>query len=130
MPLSTTEAKPLSKAEYDNQMTAILESFAIDLSQLANTNTARTARVALIKLQGELADTERRLVKVTPPQPIKTDQADLVAAMVEFKSELAPAIAKLTTDDETAVSSVSTLKGLNDVASAVQAIVKAGYDIG
>ncbi len=120
-------AKPLSKTAYDNRMTGILESFAVDLDQLATATGRGSAPHALAKLRRELATTEQKLAAITPPHPIRSDQARLVVAIAELRSELGPAIAKLNT---TAVNSVGDLKGLNDLASAVEAIVKAGYEIG
>lgn len=123
-------AKAVSKAAYDQQMTAVGKSFASDLSGLATANTASKAQLALTKVQGELAAMDKMLGAVTPPAPVKADHVRLVAAVGELESELGPVIAKLKTGDLTALGSVGSLKGLKDVDSAVRAIGEAGYDIG
>jgi hypothetical protein len=122
-------AKPLSKAQYDKQMTAIGKSFGAALGQFGTPSTAHKAQVAATKLQSEIGTIDVTIGAITPPAPIKADHARLVAAIGEFKRELGPVIATLKTGDTAVLKSMSTLKGLKDVDSAVQAINKAGYSI-
>jgi hypothetical protein len=123
-------ARALTRAVYDKQMTAIGKSFVSDLGVLGTAKTADEAELALVKVQGELAATDKRLGAIAPPAPIKADQARLVAAMGELGRELGPVIAMLKTGDLNALGSVGSLRGLRDIDGAVRAIGKAGYAIG
>lgn len=122
-------AKPLSKAQYDKQMTAIGKSFGTALGQFGSPKTAHEAQLAATKLQSEIGTIDTALGAITPPAPIRADHARLVAAIGEFERELGPVISTLKTGDTAVLKSVSTLKGLQDVDSAVAAISKAGYSI-
>lgn len=122
-------AKPLSKAEYDKRMTAIGKSFGTALGQFGSPKTAHKAQLAATKLQSEVGTIDVALGAITPPAPIKADHARLVAAVGEFERELGPVIATLKSGDTAVLKSVSTLKGLQDVDSAVEAISEAGYSI-
>lgn len=89
------------------------------------------AALALTKLRNQLAVIDKQLNGITPPTAIKADDARLVKAIREFENELGPVIAKLKSGAIKTLSSIpSSFKGQGDIASAVAAINKAGYNIG
>jgi len=121
--------KPLTKAAYDRRMTAIGLSMGADIRPVAEARTAHTAELALTKVKDEFAALDTQLAAITPPTPIRADQAHLVAAVGELENELASLIAKLHTGDLKVLNSFDSLKGNLDLAAAVKAISKAGYHI-
>jgi len=123
-------ARPLAKAAYDKQMTAIGKSLGSAFKPVAAAKTAHTAEVALVKVEAKLVAVETELDAITPPTAVKTDQAHLVTAIEELDGELDPVIAKLKTGDLKAINAIDSLKGIKDLTAAVEAIGAAGYNIG
>jgi hypothetical protein len=122
--------KPLGKAAYDKQMTAIGKSLGAAFEPVAGAKTAHKAEVALVKVQGKLAAVDQELDAITPPSAVKTDQAHLVKAIEELDRELDPVVAKLKSGDLKALGAIDSLKGIKDLTVAVEAISTAGYNIG
>ncbi len=122
-------AKPLSKADYVKQMTAIGKSLSTSIGKLGSATTAATAATALTKVQSDLRAAVNQLDAITPPDAAKTAHEQLATAVTEFADELDPVITKLKAGNLAALSSVTTLKGLTDIQAAANAITKAGYKI-
>jgi len=127
---SAAAHKPLSKAAYDKEMTAIGTSVGGDLKPVGAARTGHSEELALVKLQGELGAIGRELAAITPPGPVKADHALLVAAVQEFEREVGPVIATLKARHTSALASILELKGLLAIESTVAAINTAGYSIG
>jgi hypothetical protein len=131
-------AQPVTKAVYDKQLSALGKQFADDLNvaltQAPGTQSgstyARNAQRRITKLQRQLGAMDRTLLAIPPPASIRSRHARLVAAVREVEAELTPIIAALRKGDAAPLGSISTLKGLKDVESAVKAIDAAGYPIG
>jgi hypothetical protein len=121
--------EPLSKAAYDRQMTAIGRSLGTAFAPVGAATTAQEAQAALSTVEGELTSLENKARRITPPTPLAADQALLVTAFGEIRSELNPLITKLKSGELQAVNSIASLKGIKDLATAVHAISKAGYNI-
>ena len=121
--------KPLSKADYVKQMTAIGKSLSTSIGTLGSVTTPSKAATALAKVQTDLRAAVKRLDAITPPADVKTAHQQLATAVSEFADELGPVITKLKAGNLSALSSVTSLKGLTDIQSAANAITKAGYKI-
>lgn len=123
-------ATPLSKAQYRKQVTLIGKTFGTDVGLVSAATTVPAAALALARLRAQLAVIAKQLNRITPPTAIKADNARLVNAIREFENELGPVIAKLKSGAIKTLSSIpSSFKGQSDIASAVAAIDKAGYNI-
>jgi hypothetical protein len=120
---------PLTKAAYDRQMTAIGRSLGEAFAPVGAATTAPEAQAALSTVEGELTSLQEKARAITAPTPLTADQALLVTAFGEIRSELNPLIAKLRSGDLQALNSITSLKGIKDLATAVHAISKAGYSI-
>jgi hypothetical protein len=129
---TTTKAKatPLPKAAYVNRMKAIGQSLSTSLNSLGSATTAAKAAVALAAVQTDLRKAADRIESITPPEPIKTQHAQLAKAVRDFADELDPVIAKLKKGTITALQTVPTLKGLQEIQTASTAIANKGYKIG
>jgi hypothetical protein len=129
---ATTEATatPLPKAAYVNQMKAIGRSLSTSLNSLGSATTAAKAAVALAAVQTDLRKAADRIEAITPPEPIKTQHAQLAKAVRDFAEELDPVIAKLKKGTVSALQTVPTLKGLQEIQTASTAIASKGYKIG
>ena len=123
-------AKPLSKADYVAQMTAIGKSLSTSLNTMGSATDAKTAATSLVKVQTDLRAAVKKLDAITPPSDVKTAHEQLSKAVGEFADELGPVITKLKAGNLKALSSVTTLKGITDIQTAANAITKAGYKIG
>lgn len=124
-------ATPLSKAQYRKQVTLIGKTFGTDVGLVSGATTVPAAALALAMLRSQLAVIDKQLNGITPPTAIKADNTRLVNAIREFENELGPVIAKLKSGAIKTISAIpSSFKGQSDIASAVAAINKAGYNIG
>jgi hypothetical protein len=121
---------PLPKAAYVNKMKAIGRSLSTSLSSLGAATTAAKAAVALAAVQTDLRQAADRIESITPPEQIKTQHAQLAKAVRDFADELDPVIAKLKAGAMTALQTVPTLKGLQEIQTASTAIANKGYKIG
>jgi hypothetical protein len=122
-------SKPLSKADYNKQMTAIGKTLSDAITELGTVTTAAAAATELAKVQVDLRSAVKQVGTMTPPANVKAQTQQLAAAVSEFASELGPVIAKLKAGNLQALSSVTSLKGLKDIQTAAAAITKAGYTI-
>jgi len=124
-------SKPLDKAAYEKQMRAVGADLTKSLNALtASTGSATKAAAALVALQTHLRTAEKELGSITPPVNVKTQHADLVTALGEFADELDPVITQLKAGKMTALNDIGTMKGLNDIETASNAIAAKGYKIG
>jgi hypothetical protein len=121
---------PLPKAAYVNRMKAIGRSLSTSLSSLGAATTAAKAAVALTAVQTDLRKAADRIESITPPEQIKAQHAQLAKAVRDFADELDPVITKLKAGAMTALQTVPTLKGLQEIQTASTAIAKKGYKIG
>jgi hypothetical protein len=125
---ATTTALP--KAAYVSRMKTIGRSLSTSLNSLGAATTAAKAAAALTAVQTDLRKAADRIESITPPQQIKTQHAQLAKAVRDFADELDPVIAKLKTGAMTALQTVPTLKGLQEIQTASTAIANKGYKIG
>jgi hypothetical protein len=123
-------ATPLAKGAYVTRMKAIGRSLSTSLNTLGSATTAAKAAVALTAVQTDLRKAADRIQSITPPEPIKAQHAQLAKAVRDFADELDPVIAKLKAGTITALQSVPTLKGLQEIQTASTAIANKGYKIG
>jgi hypothetical protein len=121
---------PLAKAEYVTRMKAIGTSLSTSLNSLGSATTAAKAAAALAEVQSDLRAAADRIAAINPPDPIKKQHAQLAKAVRDFADELDPVIAKLKKGNMTALSTVPTLKGLQEIQTASTAIANKGYKIG
>jgi hypothetical protein len=134
--LTTTQATtaataaPLGKSAYVKQMKAIGRSLSSSLASLGTATTASAAATALEAVQAELRKAADRIDAITPPASIKAEHAQLEQAVRDFAEELGPVIAKLKAGTMSALSTVPTLKGLQEIQAASSAIASKGYKIG
>ena len=129
---TTTAAasEPLPKTEYVNKMKSIGQSLSTSLNSLGAATTAAKAAVALTSVQTDLRKAADRIESITPPEQVKTEHAQLAKAVRDFADELDPVIAKLKAGTMTALQTVPTLKGLQEIQTASTAIASKGYKIG
>jgi hypothetical protein len=128
---TTAETVPaLGKATYVKQMKAIGRSLSTSLNSLGSATTAAKAAAALEAVQADLRHAADRIESLTPPDAIKAQHAQLAKAVRDFADELDPVITKLKTGNMTALSTVPTLKGLQEIQTASTAIANKGYKIG
>ena len=123
-------ATPLPKSAYVNKMKAIGQSLSTSLNSLGSATTAAKAAVALTSVQTDLRKAAERIESITPPEPIKKQHEQLAKAVRDFADELDPVIAKLKAGTMTALQTVPTLKGLQEIQTASTAIANKGYKIG
>jgi hypothetical protein len=123
-------ATPLAKGAYVTRMKAIGRSLSTSLNSLGSATTAAKAAVALTSVQTDLRKAADRIESITPPESIKTQHAELAKAVRDFADELDPVIAKLKNGTITALQTVPTLKGLQEIQTASTAIANKGYKIG
>ncbi len=106
------------------------QSLSTSLNTLGAATTAAKAATALAKVQTDLRSAGDKLEAITPPDPIKTQHAQLVKAVRDFADELDPVITQLKAGKMTALQTVPTLKGLTEIQTASTAISNRGYKIG
>ena len=123
--------KPLDKADYVKQMQAIGRNLSTSLNALsASSSTPKKAAAALTKVQGQLNDAADKIDSITPPTDIAKPHKQLADAVREFASELTPLIKKVDGGNISALATLTSLKGVSDIAAASNAIAKKGYKIG
>ena len=127
---TTTTSSGITKAEYVREMKVIGQSLSTSLNTLGAATTAAKAATALAKVQTDLRSAGDKLEAITPPDPIKTQHAQLVKAVRDFADELDPVITQLKAGKMTALQTVPTLKGLTEIQTASTAISNRGYKIG
>jgi hypothetical protein len=127
---TTASGTAPSKTAYVSQMKVIGQSLSTSLNTLGSATTPAKAATALQKVQTDLRGAADRLAAITPPDPIKTQHAQLVKAVRDFADELSPVIKSLQGGKMTALSTVPTLKGLTEIQTASTAISNKGYKIG
>jgi hypothetical protein len=123
-------SKPLSKADYEQQMSAIGKSLTNSLNSLGTATSASKAATALKNLQTELEDAAGQMDAITPPDDVKTEHADLANGVREFGEQLGPIITKLEGGDMQAIAGVTSLAALAKIQEASTAINNKGYNIG
>jgi len=124
-------AKPLDKADYVKQMQAIGTNLSTVLNSLSGSATSpKKAAAALTRIQTDLNGAADKIDAMNPPADVATDQKKLGVAVREFADELDPLIKSLHGGKLSALQSLANLKGVSDIQSASQAIVKKGYKIG
>ncbi len=121
---------PLAKAGYVKQMKAIGRSLSTSLNSLGGATTAAKAASALESVQTDLRRAADRIESLAPPDAIKAQHAQLAKAVRDFADELDPVIKKLKGGNMTALSTVPTLKGLQEIQTASTAIANKGFKIG
>jgi len=121
---------PLAKAAYVTRMKAIGTSLSTSLNSLGAATTAAKAATALAAVQADLRTAAGRIEAITPPDAIKAQHAQLAKAVRDFADELDPVITKLKGGSMAALSTVPTLKGLQEIQTASAAIANKGYKIG
>jgi len=121
---------PLAKAAYVTRMKAIGTSLSTSLNSLGAATTAAKAATALAAVQADLRTAASRIEAITPPAAIKAQHAQLAKAVGDFADELDPVITKLKGGSMAALSTVPTLKGLQEIQTASTAIANKGYKIG
>jgi hypothetical protein len=121
---------PLPKATYVIKMKAIGRSLSTSLNSLGAATTAQKAASALQAVQTDLRHAAERIEALTPPPAIKAQHAQLAKAVRDFADELDPVITKLQSGNMQALSTVPTLKGLQEIQTASTQIASKGYKIG
>jgi hypothetical protein len=121
---------PLAKADYVRQMKAIGRSLSTSLNSLGSATTAQKAASALQAVQTDLRHAAERIESLTPPAAVKSQHAKLAKAVRDFADELDPVITKLKGGNMQALSTVPTLKGLQEIQTASTQIASKGYKIG
>jgi hypothetical protein len=130
---ATTTAEsstPLAKGEYVKQMQSIGKNLSRSLNSLGSATTAAKAANALETVQSDLRGAADRIESLAAPDRIKAQHAQLVKAVRDFADELDPVITKLKGGNMSALSSVPTLKGLQEIQTASTAIANKGFKIG
>jgi hypothetical protein len=123
--------KPLDKADYVKQMQTIGQDLSTSLNGLsASTASTKKAATALTKVQGELNAAADKIDAITPPTDIAKPHQQLADAVREFANELTPLIKKVQGGNIAALATLTSLKGVSDIATASDAIAKKGYKIG
>ena len=123
--------KPLDKADYVKQMQTIGHDLSSSLSGLsASTGSTAKAATALAKVQTELRAAADKIESITPPADIATEHKQLADAVREFADELTAVITKIKGGDITALATLTSLKGVSDIATASNKIAAKGYKIG
>jgi hypothetical protein len=120
----------LGKAAYVKQMKTIGQSLSTSLNLLGSATTAAKAATALTKVQGDLRAAADKLHSIVPPAQVVALHAQLEKAVRDFAAELTPVITKLKAGKLTALSTVPSLKGLQEIQTASTAITAKGYKIG
>jgi hypothetical protein len=121
--------EPLTKAEYERQMSTIGKSLTDSLNSLGSATSADAAATQLTKLQGELEDAADEMDAITPPERVQAEHAQLVDGVREFGEELDPLIGKLEDGDLQALAGVQSLAGIAAIQKASSAINGKGFDI-
>jgi hypothetical protein len=130
-PTTTVESSaPLPKAAYVTKMKAIGRSLSTSLNSLGAATTAQKAASALQAVQTDLRHAAERIEALAPPPAIKAQHAQLAKAVRDFADELDPVITKLKGGNMQALSTVPTLKGLQEIQTASTQIASKGYKIG
>jgi hypothetical protein len=130
---TTTPAKPsgppLTKAAYDRQMSVIGRGISESLNTLNTAGDAKSAAVALTKVQEDLRNAQKQLEAIAPPKPVAADHAKLTQAVGDFADDLGPVIVKLHKGNFAALDSVVSLPSFVAIQTYAGAIEKAGYQI-
>src|SRR5262249_23231150 len=129
-PAATTTSAPLAKAAYVTQMKRIGRSLSTSLNTLSSATTAPKAATALTQVQKDLNGAADKIESITPPAAVKTEHAQLGKAVRDSADELTPIIQKLKKGSMAALSTVPTLKGLQEIQTYSTAIANKGYKIG
>jgi hypothetical protein len=124
-----SKAKPLSKAQYNTQMTAVGRSLSTSINGLSSVTTAQAGATVMTRVQADLRDAVEKLKKITPPDDVKDAHKRLITAVGDFADALDPLIQKLKAGNLQAMSQLTTLKQLTEIQKAADAISKAGYKI-
>jgi Family of unknown function (DUF6376) len=127
---TVANSTPLAKAAYVRQMKAIGRSLSTSLNSLGAATTAQKAATALQEVQTDLRHAADRIESLTPPAAVKAQHAQLAKAVRDFADELDPVITKLKGGNMQALSTVPTLKGLQEIQTASTQIASKGYKIG
>jgi hypothetical protein len=123
-------SEPLSKADYEKQMSAIGQDLTTALNTLGTATSAKGAATSLTKLQGDLNDAADKMEAITPPEQVETEHQQLADGVREFGVQLGPIITKLEGGDMQALAGVTSLAALLKIQKASTAINKKGYEIG
>lgn len=112
------------------KMKAIGRKLSGSLNPIASVTTAAKAATLLATAQTDLRDAADKIGAITPPKPVKSEHAQLEKAVRDFAHELTPVIAKLKAGKMSALSTLPSLKGYQEILSASSAIASKGYKIG
>ena len=121
--------EPLTKAEYEQQMSAIGKSLTDSLNSLGSATSADAAADLLKKLQGELEDAADEMDAISPPEKVQIEHGQLVDGVRAFGDELGPVITKLEGGYFQALASVQSLAGIAAIQKTSSAINGKGFDI-
>ena len=124
-----SKAKPLSKAQYNTQMTAVGRSLSTSINGLSSVTTAKAGATVMTRVQTDLRTAVEKLKKITPPDDVKDAHKRLITAVSDFADALDPIIKKLEAGNLQAMSQLTSLKQLSEIQKAADAISKAGYKI-
>jgi hypothetical protein len=111
-------------------METIGRSLSTSLNRLGKATTAASAANALAEVQADLWLAAAKIERITPPDSVRTQHAQLAHAVRDFADELGPVIKQLNVGKIAALQTVSTLKGLQEIQTASTAIANKGYKIG
>jgi len=129
---SSTSSSPTTSVSTQAKTTTPAPATAplAKLNSLGAATTAAKAATALAAVQADLRTAAGRIEAITPPDAIKAQHAQLAKAVRDFADELDPVITKLKGGSMAALSTVPTLKGLQEIQTASAAIANKGYKIG
>jgi hypothetical protein len=128
---SSNGPKPLDKAEYVKQMKAIGHNLSTSLSGINSAaDSAPKATAALIKIQTELRTAATELEAITPPSDVAPEHQQLTQAVREYANELNPIIKQVRAGHLSRLMTITSLKGITEIAAAADAISSKGYKIG
>lgn len=119
-----------AKKTYIAQMTAVGKSLSKSINSLTGATTAKSEALGLAKAQQDLRAAAKKLDSLAPPAKAKTAHKQLSSALSELADELDPVLAKAKKGKFQPLTSITALKGLQDIQTAAAAITAAGFNIG
>jgi hypothetical protein len=120
---------PLSKAEYESQMQSIGDDLGAALDTSGASGSASAAAESVRKAQTALREGATKLEEITPPEDVSEEHAQLIDGVRTFADQLDEVLTKLDEGDLTALASLATLDGIQEIQTASNAITNKGYDI-
>jgi len=111
-------------------LTSIPKVTAIGFRVPVAPTAARTAAAALRRAEVSLSDATKRLESIVPPAAAVSGQAELKSGASNLETELKPIIARLDKGYLNEISTLPSLLGMRQIASALATLKKHGYQIG